>query len=158
NCGVLRQSGAQFEPDDQSFVKTQLVVDFSESLSQIFDSYRLSAAGPGSHVLPYLALIRRKLKDEGIKAIDIGNQLYEGDKNWRSDAETCYGVLKERLENPCLLELIWSYWQEEGMLTQTMNAITRRFQNVRAPLANDPLANTEIDPLRPLNNVLWGYV
>ena len=22
----------------------------------------------------------------------------------------------------------------------------------------DPLANLEIDPLRPLNNLLWGYI
>ena len=36
------------------------------------------------------------------------------------------------------------------MLVQTMNAITRRFQNVRALGAQDPLANLEIDPLRPL--------
>lgn len=43
------------------------------------------------------------------------------------------------------------------MLVQTMNAITRRFQNVRAH-ERDPLANLEIDPLRPLNNVLWGFV
>ena len=44
------------------------------------------------------------------------------------------------------------------MLVQTMNAIMRRFQNVRAPQANDPLANLEIDPLRPLNNLIWGWM
>ena len=27
-----------------------------------------------------------------------------------------------------------------------------------APAAPDPLANLEIDPLRPLNNLLWGYM
>jgi hypothetical protein len=55
------------------------------------------------------------------------------------------------------MELIWSYWQEEGMLVQTMNAVTRRFQNVRSLAIPDPLANMEIDPLRPLNNLIWGY-
>ena len=55
----------------------------------------------------------------------------------------CYGILREKLTCPCLLELIWSYWNEEGMLVQTMNVITRRFQNMRGPLANDPLANIE---------------
>ena len=70
----------------------------------------------------------------------------------------CFGILQEKLTNPCLLELIWSYWHEEGMLVQTMNAITRRFQNVRAPALSDALANLEIDPLRPLNNLLWGYL
>ncbi len=41
---------------------------------------------------------------------------------------------------------------------QTMNAICMRFQNRRGPFERDPLANLEIDPLRPLNNLLWGYI
>lgn len=59
----------------------------------------------------------------------------------------------------CPAELIWSYWHEEGMLVQTMNAISLRFQNVRSESGGrDPLAELEIDPLRPLNNLLWGYI
>lgn len=58
---------------------------------------------------------------------------------------------------PVLIELIWSYWHEEGMLVQTINSINKRFQNVRNG-PRDPLANLEIDPLRPLNNILWGYI
>ena len=68
------------------------------------------------------------------------------------------GVLASRVQVPCLLELIWSYWHEEGMLVQTINAISRRFQNMRAPGDRDPLAHLEIDPLRPLSNLLWGYI
>ena len=49
-------------------------------------------------------------------------------------------VVSCRLNEPCLIELIWSYWHEEGMLVQTMNAISRRFQNVRAPGERDPSA------------------
>lgn len=41
---------------------------------------------------------------------------------------------------------------------QTMNAISRRFQNIRKHGDRDPLLNLEIDPLRPANNLLWGYV
>ena len=41
---------------------------------------------------------------------------------------------------------------------RTIDAISRRFQNVRAPGDHDPLAHVEIDPLRPLNNLLWGYI
>lgn len=107
--------------------------------------------------LPYLALVRDKLRDEGIK-----RSLFVGMEN---DGvvpiglpEECEGILAERLTAPLLLELIWSYWQEEGMLVQTMNAIGRRFQNIRGPGERDPLANFETDPLRPLNNLLWGYV
>ena len=68
------------------------------------------------------------------------------------------GILRRKFTHPCLLELIWSYWHEEGMLVQTMNAISRRFQNISLPGGNDPLANLEIDPLRSLNNLLWGYI
>ena len=70
----------------------------------------------------------------------------------------CFGVLGSKVQSPCLLELIWSYWHEEGMLVQTISAISRRFQNVRGPGELDPLAHLEIDPLRPLNNLLWGYI
>jgi hypothetical protein len=69
----------------------------------------------------------------------------------------CLGVLQHRLTSPSLIELIWSYWLEEGMLVQTMNAIARRFQNRRGS-ANDPLGELEFDPLRPLNNVIWGFI
>jgi hypothetical protein len=67
-------------------------------------------------------------------------------------------VIQAKINEPCLIELIWSYWHEEGMLVQTMNAVSQRFQNVRGNGDRDPLANMEIDPLRPLNNLLWGYV
>jgi hypothetical protein len=70
----------------------------------------------------------------------------------------CTGVLTPRADCVCLIELIWSYWHEEAMLVQSMNAITRRFQNVRSLGDRDPLAHVTIDPLRPLNNLLWGYV
>ena len=59
---------------------------------------------------------------------------------------------------PCFVELIWSYWHEEAALVQTINAISLRFQNKRGPGDNDPLANLETHPLRPLANLLWGYV
>jgi hypothetical protein len=75
-----------------------------------------------------------------------------------SDSVFCTGVLTHRVDCPCLIELIWSYWHEEAMLVQSLNAISRRFQNVRGPGDRDPLAHLEIDPLRPLNNLLWGYV
>jgi hypothetical protein len=70
----------------------------------------------------------------------------------------CDGVLTTRASEPCLLELIWSYWHEEGMLVQSVNALGRRFQNIGAPGQRDPLSHFELDPLRPLNNILWGYV
>jgi len=96
--------------------------------------------------LPYYALIRLKLKDVPIR------------KDEEEGARDCYGMLQEKLTHPCFLELIWSYWHEEGMLVQTMNAISMRFQNRRASAGRDPLSELELDPLRPLNSVLWGYM
>ena len=107
---------------------------------------------PTSRTFPYLALIREKLHDVKLSAVmDVDHE--ETDLGRR-----CFSILRSKLINPCLLELIWSYWHEEGMLVQTTNAISLRFQNMRGPLEHDPLANLEIDPLRPLNNLLWGYI
>jgi hypothetical protein len=75
-----------------------------------------------------------------------------------SDSVFCSNVLTPRADCVCLIELIWSYWHEEAMLVQAINAISRRFQNVRSLSDRDPLAHVTIDPLRPLNNLLWGYV
>ena len=111
----------------------------------------LVAAGDGEFldVLPYLGLIRLKLRDVPIV-----------DSQDRDDAaQICFGILAEKLTNPCFLELIWSYWLEEGLLVRAMNAISWRFQNrTSGPPGRDPLANLDIDPLRPLNNLLWGYI
>jgi hypothetical protein len=76
----------------------------------------------------------------------------------RKDSVFCTNSLTPRVDCVCLIELIWSYWHEEAMLVQTMNAISQRFQNVRSPGDRDPLSHVTIDPLRPLNNLLWGYV
>lgn len=73
------------------------------------------------------------------------------------DNPFCNGYLNGRI-NPCMMELIWSYWQEEGMLVQSINAISLRFQNRRGPLENDPLGHFETSPLRVLNNLMWGYM
>lgn len=67
-------------------------------------------------------------------------------------------MIGAQINQPCLIELIWSYWMEEGMLVQTMNAVSQRFQNMRGANDRDALQNLEIDPLRPLNNLLWGWV
>ena len=69
----------------------------------------------------------------------------------------CYGILAVR-DQPCLIELLWNYWLEEAMLVQSMAAITRRFQNVRSRGERDPLAHLTLEPLRPLSNLLFGYL
>jgi hypothetical protein len=66
-------------------------------------------------------------------------------------------LVNERLDQPLLVELIHTYWLEEGMLMQTINAVSQRFQNDRGFEDRDALANMEMDPVRPLNNLLWGW-
>lgn len=73
------------------------------------------------------------------------------------DSPFCNGILQDRLA-PCLLELIWSFWNEEGLLVQTMNALSLRFQNKRGAGEHDPLAHLNLDPLRPMSNLIWGYI
>jgi hypothetical protein len=148
NCGVALTS-FQFEPSDLDYVIRR--VGKPVDLSGLWDRYLISVNGTSSVTLPYLALIRDKLRDVRLKST-----VFSGiDEGLPAD---CFGILRDKLTNPCLLELIWSYWHEEGMLVQSVNAITRRFQNVRGPQDNDPLGNLEIDPLRPLNNLFWGYI
>jgi hypothetical protein len=152
NCGVMgnpqpgkRESRAYFERRD---------LPYRSQLPEIFDRDYLEpirGGSPEARTLPYLAVIRRKLPDIAIK-------MHTANGTDDADASEYYGIIQKKLLHPCLLELIWSYWHEEGMLVQTMNAVARRFQNLRAPGASDPLANLEIDPLRPLNSLLWGYI
>jgi len=86
-----------------------------------------------SEVLPYIRLIESKIADAA------------------SQSEIKF--------RPLFAELIWNYWHEEGMLTHTVNAIARRFQNKTSRRGGaDPLANLDMDPLRPLNNLVWGYI
>lgn len=101
-------------------------------------------------VLPYLGLIRLQLRDVPVVGLDSDDE---------EAAEVCQGIIAERLTNPCFLELLWSYWQDEGGLVQTLRAITWRFQNrTSAPPGRDPLAGLDIDPIRPLSNLLWGWI
>jgi hypothetical protein len=161
NCGILRQPrpftrvGVDRNLDEAYLDRRDIPVP-GRGLGQVFNADYLETVDGGTRdptsTLPYLAIIRRKLPDVTIKTT-----LFE-DNVVQREADECFGFLQEKLANPCLLELIWSYWHEEGMLVQTVNAITRRFQNVRAPTPQDPLSNLEMDPLRPLNNLFWGYI
>jgi hypothetical protein len=156
NCGVQQNplpfdSSAIRPNSDDSYLERRDLPIPGQGLVNAFGQYLVPVNG--DQTLPYLALIRKKLPDIPIKRTAFENA-FPNDQI----IDNCFGLLQEKLTNPCMLELIWSYWHEEGMLVQTVNAITRRFQNVRSPQGRDPLANLEIDPLRPLNNLFWGYI
>jgi len=141
NCGV-KIEGKDPVTGEALYDASEEANDLGETLSLDEISERLRVyLGEGR--LPYIdRVLRDAFSDEAI-----------------IDRFYCEGVLRSRIESPCLLELIWSYWHEEGMLVQTLNAISLRFQNKASAVAGrDPLAHMEIDPLRPLNNLLWGYI
>jgi hypothetical protein len=99
-------------------------------------------------IIPYLELIRLKLQDVPLTGLGSGDD----------DARTCYGILADKLARPCFIELIWTFWMGEARLPHTLNAVTWRFQNRTRHGGRDALKNLEIDPLRRLNNLLWGYI
>ena len=114
-----------------------------KQLSEDLEDYLVQAGGSVSEKrLPYLNRILQTLVPSDLRDQKL---------------PYCEAILHRRLSSPSLLELIWSYWHEEGMLVQTINGITWRFQNRRRG-SRDPLANLELDPLRPLNHLLWGFI
>jgi len=100
----------------------------------------------GIEVVPYYKLIIERLEDRPLKPDFVVDGAYD------------YGILRDAATRPPMIELLWSYWHEEGMLVQTMAAIARRFQNRGVPGGHDPLANLNIDPLRGVNNLIWGWI
>jgi hypothetical protein len=140
----------------------------SIDLSELKTRYLEELNGEGGYALPYFNLIRQKLQEVPLKEAhelpSIFLDYYQNNnrENYEREGfkipEACYGIQKSKLLGPCMIELLWSYWHEEAGLVQTMNAISLRFQNIRSSKGKDPLSNFNLDPLRPLNNLLWGYI
>jgi hypothetical protein len=141
--GVVLREGRSDLPKIFDIQKEQIRLnDFTFDIDEL--KTELERYLGGDRHLPYLDRIVRNLI-----TIDPGDP--------REVLPYCLGVLQHRLTSPSLMELIWSYWLEEGMLIQTMNAIARRFQNRRGS-PNDPLGELEFDTLRPLSNLIWGFI
>lgn len=158
NSGVVLDGNFPFTPADINDLNARMgnaVPNFNAS----WNAYLNSVLGVSNPMLPYLALIRQRFAGAPLKRQIFLNEdptLLGTNPN---QSEPYYGLLERKLTRPFMQELIWSYWHEEGMLVQTISAIARRFQNIRVPTGEcNTLANLEIDPLRPLNNLLWGYV
>jgi hypothetical protein len=123
--------------------RESLGLDSGDTLRSLWDKYLVWSGDVG--FIPYLYRVRQKLRD-----VPLTENRLQG--------ELCDKILEGKLTHPNMIELIWSYWLEEGMLVQTLGAISNRFQNRHGPAEIDPLANLAIDPLRPLSNLLWGYI
>jgi hypothetical protein len=149
-CGVAIKDGDLFEEVGPQFDTFDNLVDEAEERRRLGQPEEIQETlinylgGADTMTLPYLRRIVNKL---------VGFQSEQEIER----LPYCRSILAHRLTCPSLIELIWSYWHEEGMLVQTMNAIALRFQNKRRG-AHDPLANLELDPLRPLNNLIWGFI
>jgi hypothetical protein len=115
-----------------------------QQVANMREEYFQQLRGELGHVLPYLNVIQDRLGDIPLKG---PNEV----------TPNCYGILRSRISDPLSIELLWSYWHEEGMLVQAMNAILARFQNRKLRPGADPLARLDIDPLRPLGNLIWGW-
>ena len=115
---------------------------------------------PGqSGLLPYLAVIRRKMVDEPIKQTDIGDVVLDRDRIQRAGEVNAMAILRSRLSRavPARAHLVvLARGRNAGSVDERRSR--RRFQNIRGRWQNDPLANMEVDPLRPLNNLFWGYI
>ena len=151
HCGVELGDFSEVDVDEEGR-RLNRDVDLSDLQSELRDYlFRVHTdEGEVLEVLPYLGLIRLQLGDVRV----VGQP--DGDDD---AANICYGILAEKLTNPCFLELINSFWIDEANLVQSIDAIGRRFQNrTSAPPGRDPLAGIDVDPLRPLNNLLWGFV
>jgi hypothetical protein len=137
-CGIL-------PPDDETPWTTGLT---EAELGQLRDSYlqELAPSDGSMPVLPYLKVIRQGLAEVPVRPVET------------LPGSACYGLSGSALGRPCLIELIWSYWMEQGMLVQTLATLATRFQNRAGQRQPDPLANFELDPLRPAGHLLWGYL
>jgi hypothetical protein len=139
NCEVVDDLPALSLSEQTS---QELGLESGDNLRSLWRRYVENTGG----TLPYLDRVRRNLGDDVKLTRD------------RMEGELCDRILERKFTSPCLLELIHTYWHEEGMLIQTVNAICMRFQNRRRLEGPDPLANLATDPLRPLSSLLWGYI
>jgi hypothetical protein len=102
-----------------------------------------------------------KIATESILLLECGGRIEGANHVHDAPAESEGATLGEPIspdDGPSFVDLIWSYWHEEGLLVQTMNAITSHLQDQRGPGDHDPLAHLNVAPLRPLNNLLWGFI
>ena len=106
HCGVDLDDFSRVDLDEESRRLNRTVTP-GDLEAQMRDYLDRVAAGDGEFldVLPYLGLIRRQLGDVAIVGVDED----EGEAT-----EICSGILAEKLQHPCFLELLRDYWLDEG--------------------------------------------
>jgi hypothetical protein len=149
-CGVLRKA-EELLPTPKRFdnIRSQEEARLGRSNLTLGDLQSDLRRYIGTGNLPYIDRVLDTLNEMPAVA---------GAPDKESPSPFCDTLLDAGPFYPLMLELIWSYWHEEGMLVQAINAISLRFQNKRVQGDNNGLANLELSPLRPLSNLLWGYI
>ncbi|HBH51566.1 MAG TPA: hypothetical protein DDY91_06710 [Planctomycetaceae bacterium] len=109
---------------------------------------KLGALQNGTPTLPYLNLIATRMGAAGLSL----NAKRDPSK------EDCEAIIAHKLTRPIMIELIWSYWHEQGMQVQTMHALRDRFLNRRSGPGPDPLATLEISPARRLVPFMFQHI
>ncbi|MCC6460655.1 MAG: hypothetical protein IT260_09320 [Saprospiraceae bacterium] len=108
----------------------------------------------GGNRLPYYQSLSESL-DEIIA--DYLPPEVQGSRVTSSGSKWENRLARRTLEFPAI-ELLWSYWMQMAMLPPAMRAVSMRFQNVKGPNEMEPLLRFDTSPLRPLSNMLWGYI
>ena len=145
SCAPLDIDGLDMADERRRFNRA----DLEESDLRDFLSAELQKTFNSPEILPYLGRI--------VNTLPINQAIIDQFANASPDMLNNPNFAFAPRFQPCMIELIWSYWHEEAMLVQTMNAISMRFQNRRMSRP-DPLAEFALDPLRPLSNLMWGFV
>lgn len=136
-----------------SFAGFRAFVEGDEAYAEAF---RFPTFGP----LPYRTMrdaARAYVRQSAVH--DFSDLVPDGYEDDRKEAEPNFPPLAMTDPDAGVLpgvELIWNYWEEEGMLVQTLNLVLARFQNRRVA-GRDPLARFDVTPLLPLRNLLWGF-
>lgn len=131
--------------ESEEQIKKELGASSEQLRERYFERLKIEGAQAKDLVLPYYKLIIERLRENPEKPLPVVLASYD------------YGILANAAASPPMIELIWSYWHEQGMVIQTMAAAATRFQNRRLSTP-DPLAALNLDPLRGASNLLWGWI
>ena len=97
-------------------------------------------------VVPYYQLIIERLEDRPLKP------------DFVTDGAWDYGILRDAATRPPMIELIWSYWHEEGMLRADDGRDARAVPEHEDPGGHDPLAEVRHRSAASAEQPLWGWI
>jgi hypothetical protein len=112
NCGVNTIEKLKDQPDQAVLDRVGAEGLDPDEWNKWWEEYQIETNGSTSRTLPLLARIKQKLPDVRV----VPALQHDGDQQKMIE---CTEILQDKLTNPCLVELIWSYWHEEGLLVQT---------------------------------------